>query len=125
MTQYDFISIIKNKVPLIMLFIQFTIVDIFYNDCNKYENNIGFWIYYPSLCILCFSFEYYRAKQLYTRIYAHKTKNSIIFISILSSFLTLWTFFTVSNFIQNGHPYDCIFQYNLILPDVYFIVHGF
>ena len=65
------LKIMERKIPFIPLAIQFAIVNNAYSQCTYPGNDtyrIGFWIYFPLLCLLCFIWESFHAWTFYNKI---------------------------------------------------------
>lgn len=119
---YDLFDVIRNKVPLLTFFIQMMIVNIFYRECASEEQKIGFWIYFPILCLACLLWELGYTIRFFSHTYSHKSLKSRICFGIFSSFISVCTFCTASYYVEAGKPFSCIYPYNKTVAPILFYV---
>lgn len=118
---FEYSHVVRRKVPLLTLCLQLAIANIFYRGCETYENyKLAFWIYFPTMCSLCIAWEIFDAIKTYQKIYNHKSRQSIHIFGIISGFISLWTFVSVSYFMANGKSFDCIYVYDNLMANILF-----
>jgi hypothetical protein len=118
---YEFLDIIKRKIPLLTLLIQTMIVNIFFRECISDENQIiGFWVYFPILCLFCLVWELIYVLIIFSKDYSHKSLNKRVFFGTITAIISLCTFCTTSYYIEEGRPFSCIFEYNSVVATVLF-----
>ena len=110
---------------MLSLFFQILIVNIFYTDCSNSNDpvyTIGFWVYFPLLCLICLILETFSTIKRFSHLYSHKPLKSRICVGVCSIFITLVTFCSTSYFIETGRPFSCVFEYNHLLASIIFCV---
>lgn len=118
---YEIFDVIRRKVPLMTLFVQMLIVNIFYRECVSDDGHmIGFWIYFPTLSLACFIWEMANCVRLFSQIYQHKTLKSRIIFGFISSLISTLTFCTASYYVEAGRPFSCIYPYNQVAAPIMF-----
>lgn len=116
-------DVVRHKVPLLSLFVQMLIVNVFYRECVSDEGHmIGFWIYFPTLSLICFVWELTYAFRLFSQIYQDKTLRSRIGFALISTMTSTLIFCTTSYYVEAGRPFSCIYPYNQIAATTLFYV---
>ena len=108
-------KILRTKIPLFILTIQLSITNIAFNECPS--SDLSFWIYYPTICIICIIYESLHAYLEYKDI-----KNNIKrwLMILCSSIMSLISFFAVSYYIPSGKPFSCFFKYDSSIAAIIF-----
>ena len=85
------ITSMKKKIPVLPLTLQLIIVKSVYPSYDPSNNIylIGFWIYYPILCLICGGWEAVHAYIDYNKVYPHRTKKERVCYTILSTFISI------------------------------------
>lgn len=113
---------------MLSLFFQVMTVNIFYTDCSNSSNPsyaIGFWIYFPLLCLMCLILETLSTIKRFSQLYSHKRLKSRMLIGICSILISLATFCSTSYFIETGRPFSCVFEYNHYVALITFCIDIF
>ena len=120
-TYNGMVNSMREKIPILPLLLQFIIVrNVYQDDSDENLKRTIFWVYYPILCFICLIYEYVYAYSYYTKHYnTHSFKQRLLF-SILSSFISLWSFIATSYYIQDGKPFSILFDYNSLVANVIF-----
>ena len=115
----------KKKIPILPLTIQLVITNSVYNNKNNVELSystylIGFWIYFPLLCLITCIWESFHAYTEYKNKYPQRTHKERVCYTILSTFISLWVFIATSYYINDGIPFSILFEYNTIIANITF-----
>jgi hypothetical protein len=123
---FELLDVIRHKIPMLSLFFQVMIVNIFYTDCSKLDDDtytIGFWIYFPLICLICLILETFSTIKRFSQLYSHKRLKSRICVGVCSILISLSTFCSTSYFIETGRPFSCVFEYNHLIAIIAFCVN--
>lgn len=118
---YEFVNILRRKMPLLALLIHIIVVNIFYSRCektNSYEYLL--WSYYTPLTVLALFWEFYHARQTYIRMYKYTSGFSVTLLAIVSTIVSVTTFVTTSYYIEQGKPFSCVLNYNRFYATIVF-----
>jgi hypothetical protein len=112
-----YLNILRSKFPALLLTVYTVLTSSLYgNTCDgvdTYDNKVGFLIYYPILCLICFVWEGIYSWGQYIKSYPHGSNKEHILFSVVSSFLGTLSFFVITYITASGFPFKCFFSYEI------------
>lgn len=72
------------------------------------------------LSVLCFIYEFFDAYVEFKKVYDSPSKKSLYGYCVLSSFISLLMFLSLSFVLFNGQPYSCYYPYDRIIALIVF-----
>ena len=118
-----YISGLKRYVPALPLGVHMTIVNFGYEKCINDSNHIyGFWAYYIILLILTGIWEGFHSYYHFLKVYPHKSSKSRIIFTVISTLVSVLSFFALTYFIQSGKPFSCYYSYSNIASGILFFL---
>lgn len=127
-SQVEFFNKLKQKVPCFVLGIHYMITNNVFQACQTKTKEqlddlkFAFWLYFPSICLLCFLFEIWHACRAYEITFKNYIQSRKLIFMIVSCFTNLWIFLVVSLYTTNGAPVTCFWSYSNNLFTVIFIM---
>ena len=112
----------KKKIPVLPLTVHLIVIKSIYEDYDADDISymVGFWIYYPILCLMCCTLEGFHSYMDYKKTYPHRSIKERICYTGLSTFISFWIFVVTCYYIEDGVPFSDIYPYNKIITSIIF-----